>query len=795
MIRRATLSLLALLALGGVAWAADPLAGPEEDPFLMAPPRRPPAPPEPAPAPAPEPPPPPRGVPFDGVVRVKGLRDPLPGARVLVRAADGSEHEAVTGSDGRFAFAHLPPGEIVVRLSGPRLRAQRTTERLQPGYRTSVTYYLEPLDNPFQAVVRGSGVRKEVSEQILDVQEVKRIPGTQNDAVKAVQNMPGVARAPFGGGLLVVWGAAPGDTRVYADGVRIPRIFHFGGLRSTVNSEFVTELSFRPGAYSADFGRGLGGVIEIRTRTPRSDRLHGSVTLDLIDGSVTLEGPLTKKLHFAAGVRVSWISAFLPIVNRSAFQVSPFYWDYQAALRYQATPRDELELFVFGSTDVLTARVENPDPAVQVNLDSRSYFSRARLRWIHRFSPRTSLMVMPSIGGDTLRLDPGDSGLAGLALRLRAETLGYNLRAELRHRFAQELELLTGVDFEGERLALDLLAPEPAGPARAGEPMPLPQLNTASIREEGTVHLVQTAPYAIGRFMLLGNRVLISPQLRLDIDYLRSSNGEVTRTVVRAGPRLFVEVALLPERLFLKLGAGLFHRPPSGQQISSRFGNPGLDWQTGATYVLGLEARPTTTLMLQVQGFYRDLRSLVVSDPQDRFSNGGLGRVYGADFLLRQQLWRGLFGWIAYTVSRSERRDAPDQDWHVFNFDQTHILTLVASYKLPWWGLEAGVRFRYVTGNPFTPVVGGVRNLQSQIYEEIRGPRLSDRIPDFHQLDVRLDKTWTFRLWKLGLYLDIQNVYNQPNAELIVYGGRQLSQAARVTGIPIFPNLGLRADF
>ena len=47
------------------------------------------------------------------------------------------------------------------------------------------------------------------------------IAGTQGDTLKAVQNLPGIARPPFNGGLIAVWGSPPGDTRVYADGVYI----------------------------------------------------------------------------------------------------------------------------------------------------------------------------------------------------------------------------------------------------------------------------------------------------------------------------------------------------------------------------------------------------------------------------------------------------------------------------------------------------------------------------------------------------------------------------------------------
>ena len=96
-------------------------------------------------------------------------------------------------------------------------------------------------------MVRGQRVVQETVEISLSGDELRRIPGTQGDTLKAVQNLPGVARAPFGGGQLIVWGSSPFDTRTYVDGVYIPTLYHFGGLRSTVNSEFVSALKFLPG--------------------------------------------------------------------------------------------------------------------------------------------------------------------------------------------------------------------------------------------------------------------------------------------------------------------------------------------------------------------------------------------------------------------------------------------------------------------------------------------------------------------------------------------------------------------
>ena len=71
-------------------------------------------------------------------------------------------------------------------------------------------------------MVRAQPPRREVIATTLTGADVRRIAGNQNDPIKAVQNLPGVARAPFGIGQIIVWGSAPTDTRAYADGVAIP---------------------------------------------------------------------------------------------------------------------------------------------------------------------------------------------------------------------------------------------------------------------------------------------------------------------------------------------------------------------------------------------------------------------------------------------------------------------------------------------------------------------------------------------------------------------------------------------
>jgi hypothetical protein len=185
------------------------------------------------------------------------------------------------------------------------------------------------------------------------------------------------------------------------------------------------------------------------------------------------------------------------------------------------------------------------------------------------------------------------------------------------------------------------------------------------------------------------------------------------------------------------------------------------------------------------------VRSEVAGGPP--LQNDGIGRVYGGELIVRQELWRNLFGWVTYTVSRSERRDHPGAPWRLFQYDQTHLLTLVASYRLPR-GFQVGLRFRYATGNPFTPVARSYYDTLSDTYLPVWGATYSRRLPSFNQLDLRVDKEFVFDRFKLVVYLDLENVYNATSAEGATFN-YDFTRQAYLGGLPFLPVLGVRGEF
>ena len=172
--------------------------------------------------------------------------------------------------------------------------------------------------------------------------------------------------------------------------------------------------------------------------------------------------------------------------------------------------------------------------------------------------------------------------------------------------------------------------------------------------------------------------------------------------------------------------------------------------------------------------------------------------MFGLETFIEHKFANNFRAWISYTLSRSERRDQPGEDFRLFDFDQTHIFNMTASYVLPE-GWELGLRLRIISGNPTTPS-STLETQRSRFFDDIDGfgnvpgATNSIRLDTFSQLDLRVEKSWTFTFFRLKAFLSIINTWNQENPEGLSFRYDFLDQDF-ATGLPVFPNLGIRAEF
>jgi hypothetical protein len=725
------------------------------------------------------------------------LRDVAVMVNVYVPGEPDTVHDTVTDDKGRFEFRELPPGVARLTVTSPQHRKRELKYKLEKNEEVSEKIYIQRgWIDPFETIVQGKRDQREVTKRVISREELIKVPGSFGDPLRAIQNMPGVARAPLLGGNLVIRGASPNSSEQYIDGMKLPALYHFGQGPSVIQESFIENVAFQPCCFSPRFGRATAGIVEVTTRKPNYEKWSGKASLDLGIARVFGEVPIGNSTVIDVGFRRSLYDAVLPLVFKLANpqvpggQVQnptliPVFYDYQLRIVHHTEHAGDFTVFVFGSDDRLrfvqtpTQQTSAFNPSeFNVALD----FHAIQPMWTYKISPTLQNSLALQGEYEINSVDTPDAFL-------HVPQLNIGMREELRWNPMDWLSFIMGTDTQYRRTWLETRLPVmprfPQFPAPGTESPPF--TNFTSIQDTVESGLYVEADVKLGAFRLI-------PGIRLEeISYGgRARQG--------ASPRMSARYKVI-DNLQIKAAAGIFQKRPEAQNIIPEFGNPDLPLLSAFHSTVGLEWQITPALSLETSAFFNYLWDDAAATTAVQVINGQIkplvfdsrqiGRIYGGELLLRHQPYKNFFGWIAYTFSRSERKT--DGDWFLFTNDQTHILVIVASYKLPF-GFQAGIRFRVVSGNPATPVVASVYDSDTGNYRRVNGDFRSTRLPTFHQLDVRIDKKFTFNNWALTVYADVQNVYNAKNAEFFQYSF-DFSRQQYFTGLPIFPLIGAEGEW
>ena len=729
-----------------------------------------------------------------GTAVERGTRKKMAGVIVSVKQLG---IDVVTDAKGRFYLHGLPAGTytiIAVDRDFDRLAREIT---IAPRERLGVRLWMRPKGgNPYESVIEGEREVLEVTKRTIERSQMTSVPGTFGDPVRVIQTLPGLARTPFVSGFLVIRGSNPDDNGVYIDGHRVPLLFHFLGGPSFLNAEFLENIDLLPGGYPARFGRANGGIVSIETRRSKSDGVHGSADIDVLDAGGYVRFPVGDNGSLAFAGRRSYLDFmlgfFLPEQDPgSTLVVVPVYWDFQARLDYDFKQHGNVSVFALGSSDTLDVLSIDAEEEDTLDLSTSIRFFRVIAKYTRPISGGLRLTISPSVGRDTLGFGGAnlEDGPVNTRLDLRQDTFGYRMRVD--GKLSDSLAIDVGLDLESRVTRYDILA------ALDDD---FQSLNDVDVPSDTANFTADTFGYAahVDLGWDITKRLRVVPGLRLDGYFV---SGQERFSI---DPRLMTRYQV-NKKITAKAYTGLFHQPPQPEALDKRFGNPDLELERAIHVGVGGEWKPTEHWFVDAEAYFIDRTNLVQNsdvvevntDTQTarnvNFLNSGIGDTIGFELLIKREVTRNLFGWLSYTLSKTRVRTRPENEFVPTIFDQTHTANAVASYKTNG-GWEFGGRFRLATGRPITPVVGSTFDADGNDYRRVNGERRSARRKTFHQLDVRAEKTWLFNTWKIGVYLDVQNVFNVENQEAIQYDYR-FRERASVTGVPIVPTLGVRGQW
>lgn len=727
---------------------------------------------------------------LEGVLFERGTKKPLVGVNIF---ALPSKLKATTGVKGEFTIEGVPVGDVEIVVNSPGYDRLRELYEIEPGSLPALTLYLSRTSyHGLEATVVGKVAKRDDTKKTLRAEQFLTMPGSGGDPVKAVQNLPGVARVNGFSSQIVIQGSAPQDTIYHLDEHQVPLVFHFGGLTSVITPEAVDSVDYFSAGYGPEYGRAMGGIVGLRVRDPKTDRHQGFAFMDTMKAGALVEGPLSDKSSYLVTGRYSYLGVLLgaALKDRSNFDlvVAPAFADLAGVYKLRANEKDDVRIVSIFSRDELRFLLKEPvreDPSVRGNFGNTTTFYRILPQWTRRFDADHAARLSFGLGQDMIRVDVG-SDFFDLNQYVVSN------RAEYETKLAVPWKAYFGLDNEFTSSKVSLRLPQITNGGGVPNPISTGQLVETEVQNDDIV----IAPYWRNVIRVQDSKWTWMPSLRTDF----FSRTKETRPQPRLALRYDQD-----ESLQYKAATGIYYQQPQGQETDPAYGNPNVKSPYAIHYMIGAEKdfrRGSSEGFTVNSGlFYRTFENLVVASSKtivrdgalvaEKYSNDGRGRSYGAEFLIKYEKnpWSG---WISYTLSKSLRTE-PGQDEYVSRYDQTHNINLVGAVDLPRnWKISS--RFRYVTGNPLTPINGGTFDSDNDVYVPTRGPFYSQRNEPFMQLDARFDKKWIYETWILWGYLDIQNFTNRQNPEGIRYS-YDYSQKRTVTGLPMIPTLGVKGEF
>ncbi len=694
---------------------------------------------------------------IEGKLLVKGTRAPVSYADVVLVE---TEYATTTDEHGVFAIETVPAGEYTIRITEDSIESIEETITVTADETTKLRYYVFQIGYTLdEIVVVGEKEKEAMARQELKKEEITGVPGANNDVIRVVETLPGVAYtsvAGFGESGLVIRGTSPEDSQYYLNGFEIPQLFHFGGFISILNAELVSDIAYYPGAYNVKYGNALGGVIEVTTRTPRTDRFGGVVDLASYSSFALLEGPAGGQASWAASARRSLIDFILPAVvpeDQAEFTLAPRFYDFTGLFNWSPNVNNQFEILVFGSDDAMSIigpeEEATDDPFSGNAFDVRVSWQRLDARWNYTPNERFTNSLAGSILHVNGRFNFGPD------ITWRSDMYQPHFRNDAALRLGTWNELRFGV--EARTFFFDIEA-DIIRPPKEGEQMVgIANTDVITVKDDITAwmggayvdDIIQPARWVQ---LVPGARVELLP----DIDEYF------------VDPRLTINF-MPTEQTKIKMAGGMYHQWPKPDEMADDFGTKKIEAEVAYLGSLGFVYDFTQGNYIDVQGYYKALDSLVSvteTDDEEPYDNVGEGFVYGAEMIVRKRLLDRLMGWASYTYTVSRRKNRPDSDWRYFDQDQRHNFVILASYMLgqnKQW--RFGAKWQYSTGLPYTKIDGSIYSADTDSYLPLYSSEVNGRRrPDFHKLDVRVDKFWYFNTWTLAVYLDLQNVYwqNQP---------------------------------
>jgi len=764
---------------------------------------------------------------LNGLIKDASSNETLYGVNVLFPTLN----TGTTSNEYGFYSIRLPEGEHQMVIS--YLGYQELTVQISISGNTTRNIDLLEISQSLDEVVITQNTETlnisspEMSVNKLDISTIQRIPVVfgEVDVVKSLLLLPGVSNAGEGSSGFNVRGGAVDQNLILLDEATIYSSSHLFGLFSVFNPDAIKNLKLYKGGIPAKYGGRVSSVLEIYQKDGNSKKLEANGGIGLISSRLLVQGPIVKdKGSFLVGGRSSYAHLFLKLTDN---ENSAYFYDLNTKLSYRLDDKNSLLFSGYFGRDVFNLNESF------VNIYGNAVFN---LRWNHVLTDKifTNLSLIYSDYYYGLTLDfvgfNWNSGIRNM-----------NIKYDFNHYLNENISFDYGLQSTYYQFNPGEI--EPSSPQSGINPFNLTKKyaleNAIYFSAEQNILPGLTAEYGLrySSFLRLGQSQLNLYENDNPVNFNETfqiyeeadpigvrilDKNKVERSFFNLEPRLALafsfnenqSVKASYNRMSQYLHLITNTSSPTPLDVwapSGRYIEPQLLDQVAVGYFQKFKDRRYS---MEIESFYKVIKNrldyidganLVANNSIEQVLLPGDARAYGLEFLFRKNIGR-LSGWIAYTFSKTEQQTpgrTPEEtgivngNWYDTNYDKPHDISLTASYELDKrWQFSAN--FAYQTGLPTTFPTGQYRfeNLTVPVY----APRNSNRLPDYHRLDVsatftpRPSSTNYKSSWNFGIY----NVYNRMNSVSLTFRKNQdtgYNEAVRLSLFGIIPSVTYNFKF
>lgn len=644
---------------------------------------------------------------------------------------------------------------------------------------------------------------KEESQSAIGVDKLLKVPGAGNDPLQAIASLPGVTFGTGPRAAPAVRGSSPADNRYIIDFIPVGYIFH-SDSSSILNDNSIKDFSLDAAAFPGQYHDATGAVISANSRDPYLDQGQTIVDLSVLKASLFIERNIDEKQGFYLSARQSLFQYYIEnFLDDEDFELTtlPEYYDYQGKYQYKVSGQEKVSINLLGARDKAGILFDEDsdqvqqDPGLSGGAEFSDYFDSQSILW-EKYNDEGGSQVS-SISRLSRELDFE----IGAANKLDINSTDYSIRSQWSSILNFQHELLWGfdytlrdIDFNGrfdgppcDEFRVDCRLVDSTETITSGD-----TINISSI----DINIADS--WAVNNFWTL------TPGISLAYDdYTEQQFFE---------PKLQSRL-LLSDDWALTAAYGDYHKLPDNfGSYTKDFGNPDLKQTEATHYEIGIEHQFNESWFWKVEGYYKDLSNLVISrastdfypglstedyNALPRYTNDADGEAWGFEFFTNKTLSDDWYGWLSIAYSETKRKNLITGESFKYDYDQPWIVNLVSNYQLnqDW---QIGLKWRYQSGQLITPIIGAEDandtdnpGLFNPIYADLN----SKRLPDYHRLDVRADRSFKYDNWQMDLYFEVLNLYGQENVVGYDYKNADYSERENQTDLPTIPAVGIKAIF